>query len=333
MQDFLRLLAQYQEAYLLNEGIERNPNYEDLYGLLKQIQRWLGRGAVKNPAVGPFVDQFERITLPLRYRYSAMRNGGDGPTDLLNFAALTCSFIEWVVQWSLKHDGAVEGMGLIVQLARDSRVGRLDIVTLNHDTLVEDLLAAEEILFADGFEGEGPHFKYESPGSLFTTDCKIRIIKLHGSIDWRMVAQTGLHKWEARLAKPFKKNALSGGIPSDLLIMQSNNFLTGYDKDLYYHSGLTAAMHDLFHESLRAARVLIASGYGWGDWAVNARLKDWLLGDPNNRLLLLHSPDDPVEPRLRNAGLAHFLAEGQIEVHGNWMSGVLIHDIEHLVFR
>jgi hypothetical protein len=73
---------------------------------------------------------------------------------------------------------------------RPARVGRpapgqpVDYLVLNYDTVIEDSLALQNIPYADGIYG-GTTGWWE-PTTFGTAGLAARVIKLHGSIDWRV---------------------------------------------------------------------------------------------------------------------------------------------------
>ena len=72
---------------------------------------------------------------------------------------------------------------------RPARVGRpapaqpVDYLVLNYDTIIEDALAFGNIPYADGLYGGATG--WWEPDTFEATGLSARVIKLHGSIDWR----------------------------------------------------------------------------------------------------------------------------------------------------
>ena len=59
----------------------------------------------------------------------------------------------------------------------------VDYVVLNYDTIIEDALALENVAYADGLYGGATGWWH--PATFDTPGLSARVIKLHGSIDWR----------------------------------------------------------------------------------------------------------------------------------------------------
>jgi hypothetical protein len=67
-----------------------------------------------------------------------------------------------------------------------------DYFILNYDTLIEDALGLERVVYLDGFAGAATGW-WEP--SMFRTDGKVsRVFKVHGSIDWCLLEGDSLPK-------------------------------------------------------------------------------------------------------------------------------------------
>ena len=114
--------------------------------------------------------------------------------ELGKFARAAKRYINKVILETLsKQKQDIEGLDLIVQLAESPYVTSLNIVTLNHDLLVETLLSERAISFIDGFgEWDGDVRWYEP--DKYLSVAKVKILKLHGSIGWYPFAINGEEK-------------------------------------------------------------------------------------------------------------------------------------------
>ena len=63
--------------------------------------------------------------------------------------------------------------------------GPIDYLVLNYDTLLEDALALERLAYADGIDGGATG--WWNLATFDRQDLAARVLKLHGSIDWREV--------------------------------------------------------------------------------------------------------------------------------------------------
>ena len=119
--------------------------YEDVFFLCQQISLW-NIGLSDNSLTTPFMERIERKARPLlRGRRIAARL-----SDLASMGRLGCAFIESAVAKALRAKYR-SGLDLILALAKSSKVQQLNIITLNHDTLVEQFLSAHKVPLVDGF--------------------------------------------------------------------------------------------------------------------------------------------------------------------------------------
>lgn len=296
-QQFLRALKPYVDQYFVKTyGLagQCECNYEHLGYLCWQLFYYLSDWTA-NPATADFAEKVAENTKSL----CGCDAGATTQLEHLRsvfgpFAEKAREFIQWVI-WErlLLHNPMIKGLDLIVEMATDERIERLDICTLNHDTLVEDLLRNNGIRFTDGFgEGNGA-FRPYNPSTYEQNDAKVRLFKLHGSIDWHHFRQ-------------FPNNgAIVLGIPVELNIGKREwsdvsgvkwhrqdppLILAGTgnkpaDKNDYY------AFSDIwcwFHWLLMHHDTLVLSGCSLGDDDVYGHLWGWLASNRSNRLIGLY---------------------------------------------
>lgn len=132
--------------YAYSKSIYRNvTSYEDLFHLSEQI-RQSGIGLTDAATTGAFVDR-------VLEKAGDLLEGKTREERFISLYKLSCvasSFIEWMVAGTLDSK-EIKGLDLILEMAHSKDVDRLDIVTLNHDTLVEQILAENGLPFNDGF--------------------------------------------------------------------------------------------------------------------------------------------------------------------------------------
>ncbi|MGH7969522.1 MAG: hypothetical protein ACREIC_12415 [Limisphaerales bacterium] len=276
LQKFLSLLAPSADRCHPLDG--QKGNYEDLYFLAEQIAD-NARGQVDNPAIHPFVSQ-------LKEQVSTLTN-----QPLGQIADLACSFIRSVVAQRLASPPQIQGLDLIESLARSRDFERVDIVTLNHDVLIEDFLHQKEIPFVDGFTGPDGNVRYFDP-DLFESATKVRLFKLHGSINW--------YRFRLEHGNPFSDRfGIIAGIDAQEAPDSQGTLTNQIDvlpwiiagthaKAVQYSFGIHADMHFWFHRLLREHNAMAMSGYGWSDRVINGRLMEWLHSGIQPRLILMH---------------------------------------------
>ncbi|MDB6019239.1 MAG: hypothetical protein JWR19_3728 [Pedosphaera sp.] len=298
LQRFLKLLKSYADGYsALRNGQESN--YEDLFYLARQLADD-SRGTIYNPAILGFVNE-------VRARTEALVDqlGDLGTEDrFLGMAWRAEELIECVVRHKLFNVKEIKGLELIVALALESTVTQLDIFTLNHDLLVERLLREKGIHFTDGFGPQNGEIRHFEPAT-FKASGKVRLFKLHGSIDWfRFRTGTGTDE-KTFVAKPDSGNPSyckdqDGKRISNL--DEIPTFLAGtYNKLTAYGFSIFGEMQFWFHKILKEHDVMAMSGYGWNDLGINGRLFEWLLQSRRQRLYLMHEKPEILRTHSKSA--------------------------------
>src|SRR5947209_8652045 len=190
IRQFLRLLNRHDQRDIKRVGYSPSDKrssgaiyrgattYEDLFYLCEQIRLW-HIGLVDNSLVTPLMEIIERKAGGLFAGSSIMAR----MSDLGSLAEQACFFIESVVARELRPK-AVVGFDLILELATAPYIEQLQIVTLNHDTLVEQFLAENKIDFVDGFGERDGDVRWYDESTYDESYAKVRILKLHGSVNW-----------------------------------------------------------------------------------------------------------------------------------------------------
>ncbi len=298
-------------------------SYEDLFYLCKQITQ-SGMGLADDATTGALVDIVEQ-------RAGKLLNG-DVPNArkiyLYHLAQRGSELIERVVAEQL-HADKVKGLDLVLELALTNEIAHLDIVTLNHDTLVEQLLTQNGVSFIDGFGRPDGDVRWYND-SLYDKVGKdrIRIVKPHGSVNWYSPTVEG---------KPCPAIVVSNSLDSCrtadgallAITLKKPSFLTGGNKVLAYNRGIFSEMFHRFHLMLRENRRMVMSGYGWSDPGVNFRLTNWFDSSRDNSLLLLHQRPDSLESN--SLQLAEYyralVANGQLIRGNRWLSETKLSDL------
>ncbi len=249
------------------------PTYEHLASLAAQIHDAL-TGDYETAAVMPFAMQ-------LREQPYA-----GGEAELLELTRLAQSYIADTVRWMLdRKPSGVDHLRVITEAC--GQLGDVTLATLNHDLVLETALDAGEVAYGDGFERVDEDVRRWADD---WTDQSVRVLKLHGSIDWWGYDVPG-EPWRGWIAARYvgvdPMHPRRAGF--DLPNAPRPIFLTGtFDKILAYESWLFPDQHMRFHEALRAARRVIVIGYGFGDKAINSRLIGWLARRREHRLIVCH---------------------------------------------
>lgn len=335
-QQLLRLLASLDGHYLENiapwlngkqyeytGSIYRSyTSYEDLFYLSEQI-RQNGQGLTDDAQTGAFVDLVES-------RAGDLLVGGTRDERLVYLYHLShraSTLIEQVVAKQLHADHVV-GLDLILEMAQSDQIKRLDIITLNHDTLVEQLLTENEIPFVDGFGERDGSVRWFDDALFDAVDAHIRIIKPHGSVNWYSFLVDG-RAHPAILESLDLSNCRDEDDKDLQMSIKKPSFLSGGNKILAYNKGIYSEMFYRFHLMLRAHRFMVMSGYGWSDSGINYRLIGWLDRNRAHSLLLLHEkPETLAVNSLQLDEYYRALVKGKQIVPGNqWLSQTTLEDV------
>lgn len=177
VQAFLKIIKEISDEYF-QERRERESNYEDLFYLSQQLVDEV-EGEIDNPAIPPFV---HHVNTKVQHLYEAipMRE----QIDLGFLASKACDLINCAVWYALSNDAKPKGLDLAKELSNHKDIMQLDIATLNHDLLLEQLFSENKINYNDGFGEQDGEVRYFDPQTLDNVENKISLFKLHGSINW-----------------------------------------------------------------------------------------------------------------------------------------------------
>lgn len=302
IQPFLKILKSYADEYsAMKRGTDAN--YEDLYYLARQLMDEY-QGRVENPAILHFAleirDKLKDLCTPMPLTKEEVTS------ELLVRRA--CDFIQCVIWHMLYWDKPPIGMEIIKELALSEDVERLDIFTLNHDFLVENLFESNRIDFEDGFGPPDGQVCYFEP-SCYDSGSKVRLFKLHGSVNWFFFRsrkdKTAIDQYGKSEQNDFWHLEDANG---NLLMNLGGTpiFLSGtYNKIFDYGSGIHAEMHFRFYQLLKETDIMVMSGYGWNDPGINTRLMEWIYSSDKKRLYLLHrNPEAEIRDKSKS-GMWH----------------------------
>lgn len=213
-----------------------------------------------------------------------------------------------------KEDHLASFMTLLRKLlTRPLNLKRVNVFTLNYDTLVEQAADAEGVVLLDGFVGtqrrifrpesyeQDLYFPAETTeGRVHRFDRVLHLYKLHGSITW-VAAQSTIENPYGVSATPFEPDGTS-----PLLI---------YPTPAKYGETLGMPYAELFRRfastQVRPQSVLFVIGYGFGDEHVNAIIRQALAVPSFTLVMVDPKPSSDFVARLREqADNRVWVAEG-----------------------
>jgi hypothetical protein len=219
------------------------------------------------------------------------------------------------------------GLDLLLELATSPQIEQLSIVTLNHDTLVEQFLFAHGVEFVDGFGPPDGDVRWSDDKVFDDAKTRVQLVKLHGSVDWYRFS--GSPKTAILLgSSPY--TARDGAGKQLIPVFGRPSFLSGINKVTSYQRGIYADVHFRFHQLLRRSDQIVMSGYGWGDTAINFQLDKWMDECDRNRIILLYErPEELVDRSLILASCwdGH-TKSGQLDCINKYFQYVSLHELE-----
>lgn len=291
-------------------------NYEDVYGNIVKVRHERGR------AYSPFaevVKQYDRlIQVLLSQAKDDLMKDLSGPEDVYSDALDYIRDVVRSIIWNAREESNVQSEDLVLyaDLLNCSYVGGLDLFTLNHDTLLEDYFSSRKCDFVDGFEPSSDMHACWSSSLLSDDSKKVRIYKLHGSVNWfwlyyeaptenQMNATGNGFTGEQSIGPPFlckvhdvnEARRLDCWKDKDGKEVSIENkhlgFLVGSENKYYsYTSAPYLNLMNQFQEQLEKHNKIVIIGYGWGDRAINHILQEWARSDQSREIMLITSGDE-----------------------------------------
>jgi hypothetical protein len=283
--NFVRRLSNLDDDFYEHFGVSHEVSYEEIAYVAAQLDDCV-MFDYENPALLPLIERLE--------------NELGGAEQLRELARDAVNYVSGLVWSCLRRPPArVDHLKCITDACEGNRVG---LISLNHDTVVEQALRHDGVPFKDGFT-QTVSEEIKAWSNDFVAD--IKLFKLHGSVDWYRLSIDG-RKTVVRsdADDPYHLRNDDGNIldfPADA----RGQFLAGtFNKILAYQSPVYFEQQIGAYEAMRESSALVVIGYGFGDKAINTRIIEWL-EDTSRRIILVHR--DPVSalkaarPAIRDA--------------------------------
>ncbi len=276
----------------------RTVHYENLFFLAKQLLDDLD-GEYDNPALRPFVESAFEQVLP-----HSPPVGGTASEELRRLAEwVTLLIRRTVVRQIVSHTATrLDHLDFVIEGIKKTSSSNPTILTLNHDTLMEELLTENHTAYADGFAKEANivGIREWQPGQLIQTQGAVRLLKLHGGINWHRLRPRGM---QSHLEDYFgiRTSSYSTDLrdtqrrPHDLMDDSLPIFLIGaWDKLSRYTDSIYLELYYAAFEALTSAKVLVVVGYGFGDKGINKLVVDWMCRSAEHRLVVVDRNADEL---------------------------------------
>lgn len=279
-------------------------NYEDLYYLAEQIHD-CDTHEFENPAIQPLIDKLLGMDEVKRI----LAQGAGLHHDEWDFGRLhseTCGYIRSVVssQLSRKPEN-LDRLKVLCDACQDGDFSGVDIYTLNHDTVLEELLEVSGINYADGFSEPVNEVRYWDPQLLDDPRTPVHIHKLHGGADWyRFGAPGGTSQLGIATCSDWNHTKSPEGDlqwrdPFPEMLMGT------FNKLMNYTSGLYAELYCRFILKLKEVDRLVIAGYGFGDKGINEHVLKWVV-EPGHKAVVIEPNTQTFDLTARGAVRKHW---------------------------
>src|SRR3990167_5429386 len=284
-----RLKIEIDHYYLYETG--HFTNYEDLYYVASQIHDSESK-EYDNPVVQPFINKVLPAIGPLLVsEENEIRNEWQFLEGLANEAA---HYIRDIV-WHLlsKEPNSLDHLNCIKDACLDDQLSNIDIFSQN------------DIHVIDGFGQPQKNVRYWNPDLFDSRDSKIRLFKLHGSVNWvRFVPDSGSWSDES-IGIPLDRDFWHTESPQGQMQWPVDGrpmLLVGtFNKMLQYTSDIYAGLHYQLYRSLRHAQQLVVCGYSFGDKGINTRIIEWIYSSSNRKITVVHPEPEKLKRAARGA--------------------------------
>jgi hypothetical protein len=306
----LNTLGKEVDRYFSKYAIHRKPNYEDYYYVVTQMCDSLA-GEVDNPAVELLVEKLEVSLL----------------NDDRHIDYCMQQVREYIIDtvWHMldKKPACCDHLSIFGDACRDPRIDRCDIFSLSHDTHLENYLRdwCKDIDSTDGFEPPVNGFRKWNPTLFDNPSRKLRLFKLHGSINWFEFAPVDRSRrggiYGIRTGGRYYQPEGAEGEPLQRCGFDQPKILVGtFNKLWQYAWPIFADLHTMFYRELPSAERLIVVGYGFGDQGINLRVIQWMDASTARRMVVV----DPQAENIQDARpaisdrWANWIREGKLKL-------------------
>ncbi|MDV2503677.1 MAG: SIR2 family protein [bacterium] len=298
---FLRRLKIEIDLYYFHQ-IHRYTDYEDLHYLSSQIYD-SETGEYDNPAVQPLID---KILSDIRPILVDKENEISREWQLHELAREATHYIRDVVWHLLSQEPSLDDhLGCIRDAILDDRLSKVDIFTLNQDTILEQFLSQTRVQVNDGFTEPVRNVRYWDPELFEKKPSKIRLFKLHGSVNWVRFRTASEDIIDESIGIPLDRDIWHTRNPQGQRQLPADGrpeILVGtFDKMLRYTSSIFADLHWQFNRSLRNTPILIVSGYGFRDKGINSQIVEWVYSSPDRKIILVEPKPERLKKGARGA--------------------------------
>lgn len=279
-----------------NFNSERMVNYESIYYLIWQL--WNGAiGDYDNPAIFKLYKEIQNSFEP-----QILYKDFFDDEVFKGFLKKVLIYIENTLGQKLElalNNGNF--LKIIQDAYEDEKIIKVEIFSLNHDTLIEQLLDEKKIEYSDGFTEGDLNIKIWNKKS-FNNKSKINLYKLHGSINWYQFYRKDKKEWFIGSVPNYIKDIdhIKDTNNSDLFREERHGILVGtFNKIFNYLTDVFILLNFKFYETLSDFNYFVISGYSFSDKGINLYIKRFMNSGHNKKLVIIDPDGGKLEERAR----------------------------------
>lgn len=191
---------------------------------------------------------------------------------------------------SAVHERFVQALHRPMRPGKESLPSTIDYLVMNYDTLIEDSLALSQLRYADGLEGGVSG--WWNPSTFEQNNLDARVFKLHGSINW---AEHPSSTTPLRIAPHLKRSQHQA---SKIMIWPASTKYRETQLDPY--ANLMHRARAVLNPQGGSQRVLLITGYSFGDAHINLEIERGLRSSSGNLTVIIFTSDAEPAGILKN---------------------------------
>ncbi len=300
----VRFLNWLREVAQLSLRRKSKPNYEDLYLVASQLNSHLS-GVLVNFALQPFVD----CVLSKLPEFAIKKDSKIlGERQLWYLTHETKNYIHDVTSCMLRKPlPTLVPLDALLSVCCDEAFDSVDIFTLNHDRVLECWFDQrrqdsdqKKRHYEDGFSEKTNNLRYWAPERYENSTLKVRLYKLHGSVNWYQYDSENEGLTRTKVAIPVDGSISASRDASGHLMIPSPRpmILLGTFNKMFEYRGLVFdELHCRFSKTLKQVSQLIICGYGFRDRGINYQLSRWIHTGSGRKVILIHHDPDKLQQK------------------------------------
>ena len=232
----------------------------------------------------------------------------------------------------------LEHLGCLKDVFEFQEISGVDLFTLNHDTLMEQFLDCCRVTYTDGFGTPINNVRYWSPEKFEDDSHKVRLFKLHGSVNWFLFSPNTATEKNEPVGIPLDGDFWHTKNPNGELQSPLGGrplLLTGtFNKIFHYTTGIYADLYCQMRRALQETDVLIVCGYGFGDKGINTRLIEWAESSSRHLMLIIHEQPESLKKKARFAiskNWNYWLQNGKLLLIQKWIENTSWEEIYNAI--